>query len=60
MFGDEQGLEDENTYLGPIDSNRADGTLAASPLTRVYNDMGRTDALVAHLRGLDAQLKKNE
>ncbi|NYH18874.1 hypothetical protein [Paraburkholderia bryophila] len=60
MFEDERAVDVQNPYLGPVALNRPQGTLEASPLTRVYADMDRTDALLAHLSGLDAQLKEDE
>ncbi|MDR8397041.1 MULTISPECIES: hypothetical protein [Paraburkholderia] len=60
MFEAEPALDIQNPYLGPVALNRQQGTSEASPLTRVYADMGRTDALLAHLASLDAQLTKDK
>jgi hypothetical protein len=60
MLEGEPAVDVQNPYLGPVALNRPQGTPETSPLTRVYSDIGRTDALLAHLSGLDAQLTKDK
>ncbi|MFL9898880.1 hypothetical protein PQR75_05285 [Paraburkholderia fungorum] len=60
MFEGEPTVNVGNPYLGPVASTRPQAALEVSPLTRVYADMGRTDALAAHLSGLDAQLDEKK
>jgi hypothetical protein len=52
----EPAANGESPYLGPVAATWPQGTPEASPLTRVHADMGRTEALAAHLSSLNAQL----
>lgn len=59
IFEGEPVIGVENPYLSPVVVHQSQGPLESWALTRVYADIGRTDALLAHLSSLDAQLTKN-
>jgi hypothetical protein len=60
MFQDEPAADVRNPFLEPVSSLRPAAAAEPSPLTRVYDDMTRTDSLAAHLLALDAQLGEEE
>ncbi|TCF97869.1 hypothetical protein BZM26_28995 [Paraburkholderia strydomiana] len=59
MFEDEPAADVRNPFLEPVASLQP-AAPQPSPLTRVYDDMTRADALAVHLLALDAQLGADE